>query len=650
MDSVKQENKQSFSCNVCEKSFTQKSALKEHAHVHTGKKEYSCDICGKLIVTRSGLHKHKAAHMGIKKFSCNFCDKKFAEKARLEIHVRTHTGERPFSCDVCKESFICKSSLKQHQRVHTGAKPFACDLCDKRFAQKGQMMTHKEIHPGVKPFTCDKCGQSFWYNMNLLSHTRRVHTTLMSCELCGKSFCSPVTLRNHKRLHEGDLPFSCEVCGKRFPMKTSLSRHLLIHVGVPDLTCSVCDKSFSHVRNLNDHMSIHSEERPFLCGVCPKSFKTNCALRQHEQLHTGLKPYACNFCEKKFSNSSNIRAHVRKHHAEEVQIQEEAGYQHFFTKSLDQDQGGEFNHFLSDLIEPDDYAMQCDLCFETFQDSSIFEKHKLFHMKNFEIRLLNISLSGIYEKPDDRENDDDKPCLKVEEDQYIVYNGLDLEVLKDVNFCKEVSVENESYDDVNMELHVVGKEPEASQSNDFSTFMEKSDGCEPADDLASENNFVYEMSADELLDSESDVDNIEGVDDKNVSDVDIKVETDLTEEEGAEVPTEDEDLKFVNPPDNDNKGSEICRIGSEDMQTKEGNKSSSKMHIRVSDVKSDNIPNSVDNDAETFECPIESCQVLISLEDLTSGMGALHMIQSHNLEPQETVKVGLKWKKTTELS
>jgi uncharacterized Zn-finger protein len=58
-------------------------------------------------------------HTGERPYSCDVYNKSFTDKSNMKRHQASHTRERPYSCDVCKRSYTSKSYLKIHIWRHT---------------------------------------------------------------------------------------------------------------------------------------------------------------------------------------------------------------------------------------------------------------------------------------------------------------------------------------------------------------------------------------------------------------------------------------------------------------------------------------------------------------------------------------------------
>jgi KRAB domain-containing zinc finger protein len=56
---------------------------------------YPCDICGKPLKI-SNITYHKMIHSGKRPYSCDICEKTFTNKCGMVNHKRIHTGEKPY--------------------------------------------------------------------------------------------------------------------------------------------------------------------------------------------------------------------------------------------------------------------------------------------------------------------------------------------------------------------------------------------------------------------------------------------------------------------------------------------------------------------------------------------------------------------------
>lgn len=66
---------------------------------------------------------------GERVFSCENCDKVFTDPSNLQRHIRsTHIGARCHACPECGKTFATSSGLKQHQHIHSSVKPFQCEV------------------------------------------------------------------------------------------------------------------------------------------------------------------------------------------------------------------------------------------------------------------------------------------------------------------------------------------------------------------------------------------------------------------------------------------------------------------------------------------------------------------------------------------
>ncbi|XP_067002729.2 zinc finger protein 85 [Anabrus simplex] len=174
-----------FLCKPCDKSFRSTNAYFKHLRTLQHRsyqatappvKVYSCDICDKSFNQKTILEKHKTrVHGKGETFSCDFCSHKSNCKENMKRHLALHTEKRRFVCEQCGAAFHALQALKDHGKyVHSQTRHFTCAQCGKSFKINSDLNRHMASHSEVRPHVCD-CGRSYKRASHLRRHKESVH-------------------------------------------------------------------------------------------------------------------------------------------------------------------------------------------------------------------------------------------------------------------------------------------------------------------------------------------------------------------------------------------------------------------------------------------------------------------------------------------
>ncbi|XP_059528334.1 zinc finger protein ZFAT [Myotis daubentonii] len=235
-------DKRSYSCPVCEKSFSEDRLIKSHIKTNhpevsmstisevlgrrvqlkglIGKRAMKCPYCDFYFMKNgSDLQRHIWAHEGVKPFKCSLCEYATRSKSNLKAHMNRHSTEKTHLCDMCGKKFKSKGTLKSHKLLHTAdGKQFKCTVCDYTAAQKPQLLRHMEQHASFKPFRCAHCHYSCNISGSLKRHYNRKHPNEEYANVGAGELAADALVR------QGGL--KCPVCSFVYGTRWEFNRHL----------------------------------------------------------------------------------------------------------------------------------------------------------------------------------------------------------------------------------------------------------------------------------------------------------------------------------------------------------------------------------------------------------------------------------------
>ncbi|KAM5281909.1 zinc finger protein ZFAT isoform 3-T3 [Ctenodactylus gundi] len=235
-------DKRSYSCPVCEKSFSEDRLIKSHIKTNhpevsmstisevlgrrvqlkglIGKRAMKCPYCDFYFMKNgSDLQRHIWAHEGVKPFKCSLCEYATRSKSNLKAHMNRHSTEKTHLCDMCGKKFKSKGTLKSHKLLHTAdGKQFKCTVCDYTAAQKPQLLRHMEQHASFKPFRCAHCHYSCNISGSLKRHYNRKHPSEEYANVGSAELAAAALIQ------QGGL--KCPVCSFVYGTKWEFNRHL----------------------------------------------------------------------------------------------------------------------------------------------------------------------------------------------------------------------------------------------------------------------------------------------------------------------------------------------------------------------------------------------------------------------------------------
>ncbi|GLH09696.1 Protein suppressor of hairy wing [Gryllus bimaculatus] len=324
-----------FQCNLCDKSFSLSSRLKDHLHCHTLEKPYQCHLCDKAYCSSDALrahrnHKHKLKGKGIGKLvhQCDECQTQFSTSGYLlrhknRFHLKNTQTEaiEEYKFEQRAASIQLIESVHQHNDLKSGniegsfasksypeTKSIECNYCTASYNYCKSFVKHLFQNHGIKEVEtpklefeveCDVCHR-FLRKGNLKRHKRDVHN-IEELEQDTSENILPDNILRHVRQKKtissayalnSQSNHQFNKCDTVFNQNKSLVKpKASVHVENKKKTFDInpsrkCGKSFKQLQNMEEHMLTHCNPTSlFHCDICSLSFQTLNDLKNHKQSH-----------------------------------------------------------------------------------------------------------------------------------------------------------------------------------------------------------------------------------------------------------------------------------------------------------------------------------------------------------------------------
>lgn len=363
-------------CNLCGKTFSQVSSLRQHEGTH--RKDFPCSFCEKCFNRRDKLAKHMKMHKDAKPFACTKCGKSYDDQFKLDHHMRVHFGTTDHVCLICNKHFQAAKNLKRHMILHTGEKPYQCDHCGSTFPRRDKLTAHLKGHASRGEIVLDKdipkktqqAALPDTFHQGSSTETKKLDSnepsrevvkgvssimppdspylseddepeniqmieeseaeepnedSIYDCVYCYKSFLQLDLLRDHmEEAHDIEMSakdlleqfrFTCSLCKNEFSNQQTFSHHMKTHTKQKTFNCTICAMSFDRYFQLVSHSKVHQSQKAFPCQLCGRSFDDAVRLENHTKVHTNQKDFKCTICEVGFQSMKNLRRHIQTIHS-----------------------------------------------------------------------------------------------------------------------------------------------------------------------------------------------------------------------------------------------------------------------------------------------------------------------------------------------
>lgn len=189
-------------------------------------KKFPCKLCN-YQTDNGGLHRHHMlSHLKMKPYVCQICNKSFTQKSNMKTHFHRHKKhENKFRCIECEQDFNSHDTLLSHlsTREHylgtlTASKSvhYQCLVCLEEFNVPEDIYEHLfSCQLSVPcPVSCKTCFHKLPHDLEAIKDHSRSHTNQLICPLCDDFtvFTDKTKFNFHLTKIHGERVFRRPVC------------------------------------------------------------------------------------------------------------------------------------------------------------------------------------------------------------------------------------------------------------------------------------------------------------------------------------------------------------------------------------------------------------------------------------------------------
>lgn len=236
------------------------------------KRRKFCNICNKQFTCGTGFKYHMNIHLGIK-YSCDLCDKSYTDKRHLNSHKLTHELKEQIDGDI--DDYVEVPVGKKTKLTKEQLNNLLCPICNRTFTLRKSLRDHFAQHNRSR-YGCKWCKKTFRDVNSYKRHRLAIHKNEPPNK---KTPTIEVTVRNlgDEENVQNAIDWVCEYCNNDFEFELRLAKHIIKehHVDKPEHSCNICGAKFNHPNELLAHMRAHPESTQHKCTSdgCQQGFR-----------------------------------------------------------------------------------------------------------------------------------------------------------------------------------------------------------------------------------------------------------------------------------------------------------------------------------------------------------------------------------------